>query len=232
MERVGLGGRYVGAHPMAGTERSGFDASGADLLPGAPWAVTVAPGTHADHLLRVLALVTGPLAGRARVVTDTAHDEAVALVSHVPHVLATELLNLVAAGAGRPLALGLAAGSFRDGTRVARTDPRRTEAMVAGNAAAVARALRAAARDLDAVADALEAPGADAALDAFFDAADPVRELVAGPGAPSAVTVTIDLTGPGWRERLADLGAAGAVVERVDAAGRSVTLAVSRPAPS
>ncbi|WP_284291377.1 prephenate dehydrogenase [Luteimicrobium album] len=227
---AGLEDRYVGAHPMAGTEESGFAASRDDLLPGCTWAVTVAPTTAAGDLLRVLALIAGPLRGVARVVEDATHDAAVALVSHVPHVLATELLNLTTAAPARALALGLAAGSFRDGTRVARTDPRRTQAMVAGNADAVVGALRDATRHLDALADALEG-GDDAAVTAFFDAADPVRaalaEAAAGDASPR--TETVALGEPGWRERLVSLGAAGAVVART---GRdAITLAVPPPSP-
>ncbi|MFC8732293.1 prephenate dehydrogenase [Luteimicrobium sp. NPDC057192] len=217
VDAAGLGERYVGAHPMAGTEESGFAASSDDLLPGCPWAVTVAPTTDATHLVRVLALVTGPLRGVARVMDDASHDAAVALVSHVPHALATELLNLTTTAGERRLALGLAAGSFRDGTRVARTDPRRTQAMVAGNAGAVVPALRAAADHLAALADALES-GDAAAVTAFFDAADPVRaELASSAGVPGGPTqtVTVALDGDGWRERLTALGEAGAVVARV-----------------
>src|SRR5690606_31933805 len=100
------------------------------------------------------------------------HDEAVALVSHVPHVVASELLRLVGGSDHADLALALAAGSFRDVTRVAGTHPRRTEAMVTDNAAAVAPALRRAAADLVALAERLEA-GEPAG--SFFDDAAAVR---------------------------------------------------------
>ena len=232
VEAAGLGDRYVGAHPMAGTEESGFAASRDDLLPGCTWAVTVGPTTQASHLLRVLALVTGPLRGAVRVVDDATHDAAVALVSHVPHAFATELLNLATAAPARELALGLAAGSFRDGTRVARTDARRTQAMVAGNADAVVVALRDAVSHLGALADALER-GDTAAVTAFFDAADPVRAALTRPtttpspdggAADGDGTVTVGLGDPGWRERLAALGAAGAVVGHVR--GGAITLTV------
>ncbi|MGC5167286.1 prephenate dehydrogenase [Luteimicrobium sp. DT211] len=215
VDAAGLGARYVGAHPMAGTEESGFGASRADLLPGCAWAVTVGPTTSPDHLLPVLALVTGPLGGVARVVDDATHDAAVALVSHVPHVLATELLNLATAAPARALALGLAAGSFRDGTRVARTDPRRTQAMVDGNADAVVGTLRDAAAHLGALADALDA-GDAAAVTAFFDAADPVRTALAdGVSAGTSPSATVRLDEPGWQDRLTALGAAGALVTRI-----------------
>ncbi|SKC52455.1 prephenate dehydrogenase [Krasilnikoviella flava] len=219
---AGLADRYVGAHPMAGTEHSGFAASDAALLDGAPWAVTVAaPGTAAPgepaRLARVLRLVTGPLGGTAAVVTDDRHDEAAALVSHVPHVLATQLLNAVAGAPVRDLALGLAAGSFRDGTRVALTDPARTEAMVTENAAWVAPALRKAVRDLEVVIGALETNGS---LHDVFHAADEVRELRAGARARSGGPDEDLPVGGAWTAGLVDdlvaRCTAGAVVVRAD----------------
>ncbi|MFD7308864.1 prephenate dehydrogenase [Promicromonospora sp. NPDC059942] len=181
---AGLGERYVGAHPMSGTEQSGFAASSAELMQGVPWAVTVTPATDPDRLLQVLRLVTGPLGGTAAVLTDDLHDEAVALVSHVPHVLANQLLGAVAGAPVRDVALRLAAGSFRDGTRVGFTDPRRTEAMVTENAAWVAPALRLAARDLERLADALDS---NAPTHAFFDRPEPLRERL-GRGGTARVT--------------------------------------------
>lgn len=238
---AGLGDRYVGAHPMSGTERSGFEASSAELMQGIPWAVTCATGgagaaaTDPARLERVLRLVTGPLGGTAAVLTDEMHDEAVALVSHVPHVLANQLLGAVAGAPVRDLALGLAAGSFRDGTRVGLTDPRRTEAMVTENAAWVAPVLRLAARDLERLADALDS---NAPVHWFFDRPDPVRALI---GRPGGVRVTglrpgdgtdgadggqvggpvgadvqaVQLTGD-WPAQLVARCAAGAVVLRME----------------
>jgi prephenate dehydrogenase len=184
---AGLGDRYVGAHPMSGTERSGFEASSAGLMQGIPWAVTCALGSAAGgagatdpaRLEQVLRLVTGPLGGTAAVLTDDLHDEAAALVSHVPHVLANQLLGAVASAPVRDLALRLAAGSFRDGTRVGLTDPRRTEAMVTENAAWVAPVLRLAARDLERLAEALDS---NAPTHWFFDRPDPVRERLVRSG--------------------------------------------------
>lgn len=237
---AGLAGRYVGAHPMSGTERSGFDASSAELMQGIPWAVTCA-ATEAHlagmaaadpvRLERVLRLVTGPLGGTAAVLTDDLHDEAAALVSHVPHVLANQLLGAVSGAPVRDLALGLAAGSFRDGTRVGFTDPRRTEAMVTENAAWVAPVLRLAARDLERLADELES---NAPTHWFFDRPDPVRELIGRPGGPRVTGLrpgdgatrpgvgsdaeVVPLTGD-WPAELVSRCAAGAVVVRLDDRG-------------
>lgn len=223
---AGLGGRYVGAHPMSGAELSGFAASSAQLMQGVPWAVTVGEAADPDRVLQVLTLVTGPLGGTAAVLTDDLHDEAVALVSHVPHVLANQLLGAVAGAPVRDVALGLSAGSFRDGTRVGLADPRRTEAMVTENGAWVAPALRLAARDLERLADDLES---NAPTHWFFDRPDPVRELVrpraggvtglrpgdagaaSGGRGPAADVETVPLAGD-WPAELVTRCARGAVV--------------------
>ncbi|MCW2813848.1 MAG: prephenate dehydrogenase [Nocardioides sp.] len=128
----GLEHRWVGAHPMAGTELSGFGHADAGLLVDASWAVTRGPGPVAD----VVDWVVAAFAATVVVLDADAHDRAVALVSHAPHVLANALLEVVT-GAADPAAAHLAAGSFRDGTRVAGRDPIRTRNMLADNAAAL-----------------------------------------------------------------------------------------------
>jgi prephenate dehydrogenase len=214
LEDAGLGERYVGAHPMAGTEHSGFEASDVGLLDGVAWAVTVAPRTDPGRLAAVLRLVTGPLRGTAAVLTDDVHDEVTALISHVPHVVATQLLNAVAGAPVRDAALGLAAGSFRSGTRVAFTDPARTEAMVVENSAWVAPALRKLVRDLEAVIEVLEANG-DA--HEFFHTADAVRESWSpGERGPATESEKLPLAGD-WPSALVERCTAGAVVVNVTA---------------
>ncbi len=133
-----FGTRFVGGHPMAGTERSGYEATDPGLFTGARWAVCLDPGTELHRWLRVaeVALAVG---AEVVPVTSVEHDDAVAAVSHVSHLLAAALA--AAAGEAGPLALNLAAGSFRDGTRVAGSDPAFVTAMVEGNAAPTAAAL-------------------------------------------------------------------------------------------
>ena len=135
---AGLGGRFVGGHPMAGTERSGFAAADPALLDGAAWVLCVEEDTDVSAWLTVATLLTG--AG-CRVVPCPAatHDATLARVSGLPHLLA---VALAAAGAGGgPLAATLAAGSFRDGTRVAGSRPELIAALCDGNRAALAPVL-------------------------------------------------------------------------------------------
>jgi prephenate dehydrogenase len=135
---AGVGSRFVGGHPMCGTERSGHAAVDPDLFSGARWALCLEPDTELPRWLRVAELA---LAVGAEVVPVTAaeHDDAVAAISHVPHLLAAALA--AAAGRAGPLALSLAAGSFRDGTRVIGSDPAFVRAMVEGNAGPTTAAL-------------------------------------------------------------------------------------------
>ena len=111
--------RFVGGHPMAGSELSGVTAARADLFDGAYWLLTPASDTDPDAFSTVHALI-GSLGARVISVEAASHDEAVAIVSHVPHVAAAALVDLAAAHSGeRGELMRLAAGGFKDTTRIA-----------------------------------------------------------------------------------------------------------------
>ncbi|WP_278260714.1 prephenate dehydrogenase [Nocardia sp. AG03] len=134
----GLAANFVGGHPMAGTSESGWAATDPELFRDAVWAVGVDEGTRVEPWTRVvrLALDCGSVVVP---VIAAEHDRAVARISHLPHVLAEAL---AASGAdGGALALGLAAGSFRDGTRVAATAPDLVRAICEPNDAALGAVL-------------------------------------------------------------------------------------------
>ena len=140
---------FVGGHPMAGLDSAGYGASVPDLFVGRPWVVV--PGTHAGHhdVQRVEALADACRAVAVRL-DATDHDRAVAGISHLPLVVAAALAEAVAGrGPDWPTAASLAAGGWRDTTRVARGDPAMGAAILATNAPAVAARLR----DLRAVLD-------------------------------------------------------------------------------
>jgi len=152
--------RFVGGHPMAGKETSGFAAAEPGLFDGCAWVLCLEPGeTELADWLTLAALVTA-MGARVVPVTSAEHDRAVAQISHVPHLFASALARQLE---GNPLAGTLAAGSFRDGTRVAATRAELIVAMCGGNATAVREVLRG-------LLDGLERM--DAAL-----ATDPVRFL-------------------------------------------------------
>ncbi|MEV4704623.1 prephenate dehydrogenase/arogenate dehydrogenase family protein [Actinoplanes sp. NPDC049316] len=179
------GRRYVGGHPMAGKESSSFLASDPHLFDGCAWVLCLEPGeTDLDDWLRLAALYTS-LGARVVPATADEHDEAVARISHVPHLLAAALSNLLE---DNPLAGALAAGSFRDGTRVAATRAELIAAMCGGNAAAVRRVLAAVLEDLDAYGRELTAPDPVQALTPLLRRPGELRRAwPAAPGVPEEV---------------------------------------------
>ena len=110
--------RFVGTHPMAGREVTGPDAARPGLFRGATWVV-VPDGADESDVLAVESIVAALGARPIRMGADE-HDAAVARISHLPQIVAAVLLD----GANEvPGAMDLAAGSFRDLTRVAASDP-------------------------------------------------------------------------------------------------------------
>lgn len=138
--------RYVGSHPMAGTANSGWSASMDGLFKRAVWVVTfdqLFDGTDINSTWISIwkDVVQMALAVGAEVVPSRVgpHDAAAARVSHLTHILA-ETLAIVGDNGGA-LSLSLAAGSYRDSTRVAGTDPGLVRAMCESNAGPLVKAL-------------------------------------------------------------------------------------------
>jgi prephenate dehydrogenase len=115
--------RFVGGHPMAGSEHEGVDGSTATLFEGATWVLTPTVDTDPDAYARVRAVVSSLGANVVALAPDR-HDALVALVSHVPHLAAATLMRVASREADENAAvLRLAAGGFRDMTRVAAGQP-------------------------------------------------------------------------------------------------------------
>lgn len=136
VEAAGLGDRFVGSHPMSGNEYSGWQSTDPTLFEGAPWVVMTGGDSEVTERVRAMALTTGAHIVETDPVT---HDGAVACISHVPHLVADALATTAVNEqvGGGDLALQLAAGSFRDGTRVAGTSPSLVRSMCEGNQHAV-----------------------------------------------------------------------------------------------
>ncbi|MGP6175110.1 prephenate dehydrogenase [Corynebacterium sp. A21] len=144
---AGLTERYVGSHPMAGTSESGWKASHQGLFKGAAWVVTFdhaydsPSGPTKEWIALWTDVVRMAKLTKAEVIPARvhAHDSAVARISHLPHVLAEALA--ITGDNGGALSLSLAAGSFRDSTRVAATAPSLVRAMCETNSEALLVAL-------------------------------------------------------------------------------------------
>ena len=156
---------FVGGHPMAGRETSGFDAADAGLFRDRPWVITPAVNGGDEAAVRALALACG---ARPVVVAADLHDRLVASISHVPLLTSVALVEAVAGTADDPAedwadARALAATGWRDTTRLARGDATMGAEILASNAEAVASVLHAYRDRIDGWLALLEAPdGPDA----------------------------------------------------------------------
>jgi prephenate dehydrogenase len=202
VRRHAPGARYVGGHPMAGTADSGWAAGSAELFEGAAWVVAADDGLDLDVWRDVaeLAWTCG-----AEVVPAAAadHDDAVARVSHLPHLLAA-VLAAVGADAESDLPLALAAGSFRDGTRVAGTRPELVLAMCEGNRSALLAAVDDALGRFGAMRGSLASTGGLAATVRAGHAATQRLTRV-----QQAARVRADLNVPDALTRLREIGSRG-----------------------
>jgi prephenate dehydrogenase len=116
-------GRFVGGHPMAGSEQEGVEGADPDLFEGATWVLTPTEGTDAAAYAQVRQIV-GTLGAEVVTLPPDRHDKLVAVVSHVPHLTAAALMRLADERSEEHRALlRLAAGGFRDMTRIASGHP-------------------------------------------------------------------------------------------------------------
>ena len=165
-----LGDRFLGGHPMAGSERSGLAAARADLFEGAPCILTPLPTTPA-WTLETVSLFWSSLGSQVTAMSPEAHDRLVARLSHLPHAIAFALVNLVASSLP-PASSLLAGGSFRDGTRVAASDPALWTGILSENRVEVIEAIREMSDLLQTLAGNLEAQEKDSVLDFLSQAKD------------------------------------------------------------
>jgi prephenate dehydrogenase len=208
--------RYVGGHPMAGSERSGPLASAPDLFDGRAWAVVAhdAASPEAVAMVEWLATTCGAVATR---MTAGDHDLAVARISHLPHLVAA-----LAAGqlsAAPPEHLALSGQGVRDVTRIAAGDPELWRQIVSANAAPLTDLLLSVRDGIDELVASL-GDGDQQRVQAVLAAGVAGTEAIPGKhGGPSMVLAEITVAipdEPGALARLfADTGDAGVNIEDV-----------------
>lgn len=221
--------RYAGGHPMAGSERSGPTAANARLFEGRPWAVTPTHTTLPAALDAVVDLALH--LGAVPIIMDAgAHDRAVAVVSHVPQVMAT--LTAARLNDAPENHLALSGPGLRDVTRIAGSDMRLWSEILGDNATDVRSVLQEVRADLDRVIAALGDADASTLTD-VLDAGRRGTQLIPGKhgDAPSRLDVVhVQVADqPGELSRLmGDTGQSGVNIEdlRLDHdLGRPVGLA-------
>jgi prephenate dehydrogenase len=200
---AGLQDRFVGGHPMTGTAHSGWAAGHAGLFSRAPWVVSV--DQHVDpavwSMVMTLALDCHAVVVPAK---SDEHDAAAAAISHLPHLLA-EALAVIAGEV--PLAFALAAGSFRDGTRVAVSAPDLVRAMCEGNANEL---VPAADRVIELLSRARESLARHSSVADLVEAGHAARTRY--DSFPRSEIFHVVIGAPNWREELAAAGRAGGVI--------------------
>ncbi len=122
VRRLGLTDRFIGGHPMAGSERVGYANSKASLLENAYYIMTPAPDVPQEAVARFTELVrsTGAI---PLLISSEKHDYVTAAVSHLPHIIAASLVNLVKDHDEDGVMKAIAAGGFKDITRIASSSP-------------------------------------------------------------------------------------------------------------
>lgn len=230
--------RYVGSHPMAGRERSGAAAAHADLFAGRPWVIVPHAASSEQAILAVRTLAADVGSAPVRM-GATEHDDAVALVSHLPQLAATLVATRLVDAPDE--ALALAGQGLRDVTRIAASDPQLWSTILVGNAAPVAAVLRRLRDDLDQLLEPLDrsaahgpdAPGATGPLARAVAAGNRGVERIPGKhgGAPrrySEVTALVPDEPGALARLLAEIGEEGVNLEDLHlehSAGQRVGLA-------
>ena len=210
--------RYVGTHPMAGREKSGPVAARGELFTSMPWVLCPSEETSGAALQAARSLASDLGAVVLQFSADE-HDEAVALVSHLPQVMSSLLASRLQ---GTPLhALSLAGNGLRDVTRIAASDPTLWVQILGGNAAKVVEILYGVREDLNRLIGTLEQPTAPGAR---LDLAQLISEGNAGqaripgkhggpPQAYSWLTVLVDDKPGQIAQLLTEIGEIGVNVE-------------------
>jgi prephenate dehydrogenase len=170
-DRLANGVAFVGSHPLAGSEKRGPDYADANLFQDRLTIVSQTAKTNPDALARTAAFWRA-LGSRVRIMSPEEHDRALALTSHLPHMMAAALAGILP-----PALHELTATGFRDTTRIAAGDPELWTAIFAQNQAAVLEALTRLEARVGAFRHALEA-GDIAALTDLLAQAKKVRDAL------------------------------------------------------
>jgi prephenate dehydrogenase len=165
---------FIGAHPMAGSEQSGYGVARADLFKGALVVLTPTDASNPEALKRVWGFWEA-LGARVTTLDPATHDRAVAAISHLPHLVADALVDAVLRM--DPQFLSVAGAGFRDTTRIAAANPRIWREIYQENRAALGEALGAFRRALDEL-ERLVGDGDDAAVEQALDRIKRAREGV------------------------------------------------------
>lgn len=211
---------YIPGHPMAGSEKNGIDGARSDLFEGANWILCPDENTQPEHFQQLHELITGM---NARVVSipREEHDSAVAVVSHVPHMVAASLMRLAHDHTDEnQTIMRLAAGGFKDTTRVAAGSPKLWCGIAFDNAEALSEGLSEIEGNIKALHDALVEGDRESFTGMLEEAASARRDLPAAwiPSSEKLLEVRIPMVDrPGIIAEVATIASsAGCNIQSID----------------
>ena len=162
---------YIGGHPMAGSEEAGIKGADPGLLENAIYVLTPGPQTSPDAVDKLSAML-GKTGAQPLILDPLTHDRVVALVSHLPHITAAALVQSLAGAGDIELIRTLAAGGFRDSTRIALGNPEVWRDICISNRWALLSALKSFKASLDILEQHLTEPNAGAVQEYLLQARD------------------------------------------------------------
>lgn len=169
VEELGLSAQFVGGHPMAGAEKTSYHASFDGLMKGAYYILTPS-GTAPEEMLDTLRSLVLSLEAVPIVMEPSEHDDAVAAISHIPHVTAAALVNLVRNQKQSAFMRRICAGGFKDITRIASSSSEMWQNICLSNKDSLLKFLKELCGTLLSFSSMLEQDDADGIYQYFADA--------------------------------------------------------------
>ncbi len=167
VRELGMEECFVGGHPMAGSEKTGYENASDHLLENAYYVITPTPHSRQADVDRLVDLAR--LIGAIPIVLDFArHDQIVAAISHLPHIIASSLVNLVQDhDDSQEQMKKLAAGGFKDITRIASSSPEMWQQICMTNTEPICRILQAYIDSLTQILEGVRGHDSKAVFDLF-----------------------------------------------------------------
>ncbi|MCM1266374.1 MAG: prephenate dehydrogenase [Bacteroidales bacterium] len=195
IEALGLQEQFIGGHPMAGSERFGYQNAKASLLENAYYILTPS-GTVPQEKTDAYEELVKTIGAIPLILSYEEHDYVTAAISHLPHVIAASLVNLVKDSDSKDGVMKMiAAGGFKDITRIASSSPAMWQQICLTNSVNISKLLRAYIRSLTDIADDIDSREKDT-LYTFFDTARSYREsFISTPSGPikAEYVFTVDI---------------------------------------
>jgi len=215
--------KFLGGHPMAGTQESGFMGAREDLFDNAAWALCLESTGDLDRFHMVCATLVGFLGVRVVPLTAHVHDQVIAACSHLPHILAGALACSTADSELRAIELALSSTSFKLGTSVAGSPPKRTTDILWPNKEVLIEKVLQLRLVLDRYESALRGASDEGLLRLFTKAGDVRAELISREISREERSFDLTTEEAGELSFLLNLGLRGGHVSSCATSDRSVT---------